>query len=270
MRCITLTTDFGPADWFVGVMKGVIAGLAPEARVIDLTHGVPAGDVAAGAYALAAGCRHFPKGTIHVAVIDPGVGGPRHAVAAKTADYLFLGPDNGVLSLALARERVRQVRRIENTTWFRRPVSPTFHGRDVFAPVAARLARGGNFTRVGPPTDHWVRLPWPEPARQGPVVRGEVVYVDRFGNLITNIPQKMLGRVPASWRVFLPHRAPVPVAESYQAVPPGRPVALVGSSGFLEIAVNGGAAARKLGLRRGAAVALRRSARLQHTVLIRS
>lgn len=270
MRCITLTTDFGTADWFVGVMKGVITGLAPKARVIDLTHGVPAGDVAAGAYALAAGSRHFPRGTIHVAVVDPGVGGPRQAIAVKTADYLFLGPDNGVLSLALARERVRQIRRIENTAWFRRPVSHTFHGRDIFAPVAARLARGENFGRVGPLIEDWIRLPWPEPEKQGPVVRGAIVYVDAFGNAITNIPAEMLGGTPASWRVHLPGRAMAPVAGSYQAVPAGRPVALVGSGGFLEIAVDGGAAAQKLGLRRGDVVTVRRSARQKRAEFIPS
>jgi len=260
MRHITLTTDFGRADWFVGVMKGVIAGLAPAARVIDLTHGVPAGDAAAGAYALAAGCRHFPKGTIHVAVVDPGVGGPRHALAVKTADYVFLGPDNGVLSLALAGETVRQVRRIENAAWFRRPVSHTFHGRDVFACVAARLARGARFSEVGRRTDRWIRLAWPEPVARGPMIRGTIVYVDGFGNLITNIPQEMLGRAPTRWLLCLPHRAPVPVAESYQAVPTGKPVALVGSGGFLEIAVNGGAATRWLGLGRGDPMTLQREA----------
>jgi hypothetical protein len=264
VRGITLTTDFGAADWFVGVMKGVIAGLAPAARVIDLTHGVPAGDVPAGAYALAAGCCHFPKGTIHVAVVDPGVGGPRDAIAVKTADYVFLGPDNGVLSLALARERILQVRRIENAAWFRQPVSQTFHGRDVFAAVAARLARGESFHQVGRRTDAWARLAWPQPVKQGPVIRGAVVYVDRFGNLITNISEKMLGRVPTRWRACLRHRVAVPVAEFYHAVPPGKPVALVSSGGFLEIAVNGGAASRKLRLRRGDAVTLRRNLRWRH------
>ncbi len=256
MPCITLTTDFGLGDWFVGVMKGVIAGLAPRAKVIDLTHGVPAGDVAAGAYALAAGCRWFSRRTIHVAVVDPGVGGPRGAVVVRTADFTFVGPDNGVLSLALARERVRAIRRIENPRWLCQPVSRTFHGRDVFAPVAARLARGDDPAAVGPAVDDYVRLPWPEPERTGRTIRGAVVYVDRFGNAITNIPAGWLGDRPAEWRVRIRGRTRIPVAEYYEAVAAGRPVAVLGSAGFLEVAVNGGNAARALGLRRGARVSL--------------
>ncbi len=256
MSCVTLTTDFGAADWFVGTMKGVIAGLAPKARVIDLTHGIPAGDVAAGAYALAAGCGWFPRGTVHLAVVDPGVGGPRPAIVVRTTRFLFVGPDNGVLSLALARERVRGIRRIENRAWWLHPVSRTFHGRDVFAPVAARLARGDDPAQVGPPVDDWVRLPWPEPRQREGTISGAVVYIDRFGNAITNLPDRLLGGRSSGRRVQVAARSGIPLADSYQAVAAGRPVAVVGSHGFLEIAVNGGNAARRLGQRRGTSVRL--------------
>jgi S-adenosylmethionine hydrolase len=259
MPCITLTTDFGLADWFVGVMKGVIVRLAPKAVVIDLTHGVPAGEVAAGAYALAAGCRWYPRGTVHVAVVDPGVGGPRAALVVRTANFTFVGPDNGVLSLALAGEPVRDIRRIENPAWLLRPVSNTFHGRDVFAPVAARIARGDDPAGVGPKTGEFVRLPWPKPARTGRVIRGAVVYVDRFGSAITNIPGRMLGESVSRWSARVPGRARIPIARFYQAVAAGRAVGVPGSGGFVEIAINGGSAARRLGLRPGVSVTLRRA-----------
>src|SRR5262245_4734331 len=142
MHVITLTTDFGTRDWFAGTMKGVILGINPRATIVDLTHGIPAGDVRTGAFALAAGYRFFPKGTVHVAVVDPGVGGKRGALAVQTANYFFVGPDNGVLSFALRDEKIKAIYRLENRELFMKAVSHTFHGRDVFAPVAAYLSRG--------------------------------------------------------------------------------------------------------------------------------
>lgn len=137
MNIITLTTDFGLADWFVGSMKGVILGINPQARIVDITHDVPAGDIRAGAFALLASYRCFPRNTVHVAVVDPGVGSERAAIAVRTEEYFFVGPDNGVLSFALAHENVQEVRHLQNEMLFRTPVSNTFHGRDIFAPVAA-------------------------------------------------------------------------------------------------------------------------------------
>src|SRR5439155_1715804 len=142
MTMLTLTTDFGLSDWFVGTMKGVILSLEPRAQVADITHAIPAGDIRAGAFALAVSYKFFPKKTVHVAVVDPGVGGPRRAIAVQTADYFFVGPDNGVLSLALMGEKIVAVHRLTNGTLFLQPVSQTFHGRDVFAPVATRLGQG--------------------------------------------------------------------------------------------------------------------------------
>ena len=254
---ITLITDFGTADWFVGTMKGVIAGIAPAANVIDLTHDLPQGDLRGGAFALAAGCRFFPKGTVHVAVVDPGVGSRRKAIAVRTANGAFVGPDNGVLSWALGKEKVRAIHALEDETYFLRSVSQTFHGRDVFAPVAAHLSRGVPIKKLGPALSDFVRLAWPEPRQQRGGFEGEVVYIDRFGNAITNLEGKLLRESDAaSCEVHAKRRWTCPLRTFYQAVAPKNPVALVGSSGFLEIAVNGGSAEKVLGVRVGTRVVL--------------
>ena len=303
MQIITLTTDFGTHDWFVGTMKGVILGIAPRAAIVDLTHEIPAGDIRAGAFALAAGFRFFPKGTVHVAVVDPGVGGARKAIAVQTSNYLFVGPDNGVLSLALAREKIKSVHSLGNANYFLRPISHTFHGRDIFAPVAAHLSRGTPMHKFGPARKDFIRLPWPQPRVRRGCIEGEVVFIDRFGNAITNIenaslnaglgaahpdvdPKQMghLVRSPAFRRpdtlirsnrlkaelqtgcavsmracceVFAGRRRLCPVKAFYQSVGAGQAVALPGSSGFLEIAVNGGSAARHFGLKIGERVLVR-------------
>jgi S-adenosylmethionine hydrolase len=256
MHVITLTTDFGAKDWFVGTMKGVLLSLQPRARIVDLTHEIPGGDICAGAFALAAGCHYFPKGTVHVAVVDPGVGSARQAIAVQTANYFFVGPDNGVLSWALAREKIKSIRRLENEKYFVRPVSHTFHGRDVFAPVAAHLSRGIPIRNFGPPTKELVRLPWPEPRKQPGRIDGEVIYVDRFGNAITNIANASL---PATGRceVFTGRRRLCSTGKFYQSAPPGHAVAVPGSAGYLEVCVNGGSAARTLGLRIGVPLSIR-------------
>ncbi len=149
MRAITLTTDFGLGDWFVGTMRAVILGIHPRANVVDITHGIPPGDIRAGAFALMASCRFFPRGTVHVAVVDPGVGSRRRAIAVRSANHFFVGPDNGVLSWALGLEEIKTIRLLENPEYFLAPVSRTFHGRDIFAPVAAHLSRGLRASRLG-------------------------------------------------------------------------------------------------------------------------
>jgi hypothetical protein len=256
MKIITLTTDFGQADWFVGAMKGVILTINPAVRLVDIAHDIPAGDVAAGAFALTAAYRFFPRGTIHVAVVDPGVGGSRSALAVKTSRCLLVGPDNGVLSLALRREKIRAIHRLENRAYFLAERSRTFHGRDLFAPVAAALSKGTPIRRLGPAVAGFVKLAWPEPTRTGDGLRGQIVYLDRFGNGITNIAAEQLsdglwGRAVASAR-----RTRFPLETHYQAVASGRPVAVIGSTGFLELALNGGSAAGKLGLKVGQPVRL--------------
>ncbi len=255
MQLITLTTDFGTRDWFVGTMKGVILSLNPRARIVDLTHEIAPGDVRAGAFALAAACRFFPKGTVHVAIVDPGVGSDRPAIAVQTDRYVFVGPDNGVLSWALAQERVRAIRQLTNARFFLEPVSHTFHGRDVFAPVAAWLSRGARLAQLGPARTDLQRLTRPEARRRGRLIRGEVLYVDRFGNAITNIPNTWL--TPNTGEVRFRGRRLGPVVAFYQAVPTGRAAAVPGSSGWMEVAVNGGSAAARFGFKPGDALVVR-------------
>ena len=258
MSVITLTTDFGTRDWFVGTMKGVIAGIAPKARVIDLTHDLPQGDIRGGAFALAASCRYFPNGTIHVAVVDPGVGSRRKAIAVQTARSTFVGPDNGVLSWALAKEKITAIHTLENEAYFLQPVSRTFHGRDVFVPIAAHLSLGVAIKKVGPALRNFVRLDWPEPRKQRGGTVGEVVYMDRFGNAITNLESSLLrDRQAASCEVYTKRGHVCPLKAFYQATAPNTPVALVGSSGFLEITVNGGSAEKLLGVKIGTHVVVR-------------
>jgi S-adenosylmethionine hydrolase len=255
---ITLTTDFGTKDWFVGTMKGVIASIAPNTRVIDITHETPPGDIRAGAFALAASYNFFPGDTIHVVVVDPGVGSKRKPVAVQTTNYAFVGPDNGVLSLSLANEKIKTIRALENEDYFLRPVSRTFHGRDIFAPVAGHLSRGLPIQKLGPALKDFVRLKWPRPRQSRGSIEGEVVYLDRFGNGITNISGKLLsGLSQASCYIFAPRRCVCPLKDFYQGVPAGKPVAVPGSSGFVEIALNSGSAAERLGLKIGTPVVLR-------------
>ena len=239
-------------------MKGVLLGIQPRATVVDITHEIPAGDIRGGAFALAAACRFFPKGTVHVAVVDPGVGSVRKAIAVQTADYFFVGPDNGILSWALAKEKVRAIRALEDEAFFLHPVSRTFHGRDIFAPVAAHLSRGVPIRKLGPALKDLVRLAWPAPRKRQGGIEGEVVYIDRFGNAITNLESGLLrGLSQAVCEVHARRRQVCPLRAFYRAVEPNSPVALVGSSGFLEIAVNGGSAAKALGLRTSTRVLLR-------------
>jgi S-adenosyl-L-methionine hydrolase (adenosine-forming) len=255
---ITLTTDFGTCDWFVGTMKGVILGINPGTAIADITHEISAGDIRGGAFALAASCRFFPKGVIHVAVVDPGVGSDRRAIAVRAANGWFVGPDNGLLSWALRNEKIKAIRSLENEAYFLQPVSGTFHGRDIFAPVAAHLSRGVPIQKFGPALKDFVRLDWPEPRARWGRLEGEVVYIDRFGNAITNLEGGLLrGSDGATCEIYGRHRRVCPLKSCYQAVALKTPIALVGSSGFLEIAVNGGSAEKVLGVRIGTRVALR-------------
>lgn len=255
MQLITLTTDFGRRDWFVGTMKGVIFGIAPRATIVDLTHEIPAGNVRVGAFALAAIYRFYPKRTVHVAVIDPGVGSVRRAIAVQTENHFFVGPDNGVLSFALAREKIKTIRQLTNEKFFLKHVSQTFHGRDVFAPVTAHLSRGVPIQNFGPALKDFVHLdgPQPRPTRAG--IEGEVVYIDHFGNAITNVPKEMLGS--RRWEVCAGRKRLCPVREFYQAVLIGDAVALIGSCGLLEISINGSSAEKRFSLRVGSRISVR-------------
>lgn len=259
MGLITLTTDFGTGDWFVGAMKGVMVSVSGRNRIIDITHDIPPGDIQAGAFALASSYKYFPPDTIHVAVVDPGVGSSRPAIAVKTKSFVFVGPDNGVLSLALGNEDVQSIHRIENKALFHQPVSRTFHGRDIFAPVAAHLGREASIQDVGPATKNYIRLPWPNVQQQGDLTIGEVIYVDRFGNCVTNLPASTLTGDSAPKQALLCNGKLCPVAKYYSEVPNGEALALIGSSDCVEIALNGGNAAKTLNLKVGDAVSLKAS-----------
>ena len=254
MRIITLTTDFGQSDWFVGTMKGVIASINPNAKVIDISHCVPLGDIRAGAFALMAAYRYFPAKTIHVAVVDPGVGSKRRSIVVETERYIFIGPDNGVLSWALRGERLKSIHWLENRKLALAERSATFHGRDVFAPAAAHLSRGATVSSVGPKAKSFVELPWLEPGWRGDALEGEVIYIDHFGNAITNISKNDLNPFKgAEVRILIGKRA-IALGFCYAGAKAGKPLGVVNSANYLEIAVNGGSAAQKLKLRIGAPV----------------
>jgi len=244
---ITLLTDFGLTDPFVGMMKGVIAGICPDAHLIDLTHDVPPQDVFAGAFFLERSFRYFPAGSVHVAVVDPGVGTARAPLALEAHGHHFVGPDNGLLSLAARRYRAV---RLAQASFFLEHVSHTFHGRDLFAPAAAHLASGVSLARFGPPKKRIVKLSWPKPRKTRRGLSGEIVSVDRFGNLITNLSPALFKLVRRP-RLFAGAFVCDQVSPSYGAAPRGAPVAVFGGYGLLEIAARDASAAQLLHLGRG-------------------
>jgi S-adenosylmethionine hydrolase len=266
---VTLTTDFGTADGYVGAMKGVIATIEPRAQVVDLTHEIPPQDVPAAAYALYRSVPYWPAGTIHCVVIDPGVGSNRRAIAARVEDGQYLvGPDSGIATLfcpPFTDEEPEAVELIE-THWWRseRPTSATFHGRDIFAPVAAHLARmiedgGADLSAFGPRATglHHFELPAPVEERGGGSYRGEVLHVDHFGNAVTNLPERWVAHAGGAAVVEAGGRA-MPVVRTYSDVEIGELCAVVGSAGWLEVACRDGSAASRLGLAPGQPVMLRR------------
>jgi S-adenosyl-L-methionine hydrolase (adenosine-forming) len=248
---ITLTTDFGLRDSFVGTMKGVILGIAPTVQIVDLTHGVAVGNIRGGAFSLMTAAPFFPAGTIHVAVIDPGVGSTRKAIAIRTRQSIFIGPDNGVLSWAVREQDILEIRTMENSALFLPQVSSTFHGRDVFAPAAAWLAAKREFRELGPELEDFQRASWPEPIRFQQGWKTEVIHVDTYGNAVTALAA---GRAHEAQSVTLRGDIQIPFHQFYGAVPPGEALAIIGSSGFVEIAVNQGNAASELSLRPGSEV----------------
>jgi hypothetical protein len=253
MKFITLTTDFGPGDGYVGAVKGVILSLAPNVTLVDISHDVPRQNVRHGMRVLARSVPYFPKATIHVAVVDPGVGSARRGIVLQTELAVFVGPDNGLFTPFL-HERIACVA-LTNPATHRHPVSATFHGRDIFAPVAAYLARGTPLEELGPPVDDPISLPEPKPQHlPNGRLRAEVVNVDSFGNLITNVSA-------VEWRLMdqdgirvVAGGLSIAVRRTYADVAPGAVLALVGSDGYLEIAVREGNAATHLGLGVGSVV----------------
>ena len=252
---ITLTTDFGVSDNYVGVMKGVILGINSSASIVDISHQVSPQDVLQGAFVLGTGVKYFPKGTIHIGVVDPGVGSSRDALVLSGPDGHFVGPDNGIFSLAVGRNSEGlatgrrplplgwTARRITNSKYMLENVSSTFHGRDVFAPAAAYLSLGVPPDDLGPEVGKIMRLPFPAPVKRDGGLLGKVIYVDRFGNLVTNIADKEL----AGWeRVHVEICGKVIDRLSQYYAQGGSLAALIGSAGYLEVAVKNGSAAEEL------------------------
>jgi S-adenosylmethionine hydrolase len=250
-RLVSLLSDFGLADTYVGQMKGAVLAVAPDAQLVDVTHAVPPQDVRTGAFLLWSAVEVFPAGTVHLAVVDPGVGSTRRAVAAQAArGDVFVGPDNGLLTPAIGRlgGPAGAVELCARTYWRTDQPSTTFHGRDVFGPVAGHLAKSVPLERLGPPVE--LSRPFSLALADGLV--GEVVYVDGFGNLVTNLPAE---RLPAQFHVRLGERL-IPSAPHYQAVGPGELMAVIGSFGLLEISARDGSAAAVAGAARGSPVSL--------------
>ncbi|MBI5493433.1 MAG: SAM-dependent chlorinase/fluorinase [Deltaproteobacteria bacterium] len=258
MAVITLLTDFGTREPWVGIMKGVILGGCPGATLVDLTHEVPPQDVRTGALLLADAYDYFPAGTIHVAVVDPGVGSARPAVAVATDGGFLVGPDNGLFSAVLETHPPRAVVRLTRARFHLPQVSPTFHGRDVFAPVAAALGRGVPLSDLGDPHGELVRRPLPRAVFTGDALRGEVLHVDAFGNLLTSVREEDLPRVGEPVVVCVGAHQIRGISRTFSDVAVAQSVAYAGSSGWLEVAVRDGNAARVLGAERGTAVVVRR------------
>ena len=252
MCVITLLTDFGTQDAFVGVMKGVLKSLAPQADVIDLTHEIPPQDIRAGAFVLKTAYRYFPPGTVHLIVIDPGVGSARRPVTAKIGDFVYVCPDNGLLSYVLEEDTLTQAVTLDNTNFHLSRVSRTFHGRDIFAPVAARLANGVPLEALGTPTETLQTFPLSVPFVFGSTLTCHILYVDVFGNLFTELTEEGAKIGDASRVVVSVGGTSIEgIVDSYSAVPEGSPLALFGSSGHLEIAVRNGSARTQLGVNVG-------------------
>jgi S-adenosylmethionine hydrolase len=273
---ITLLTDFGEADGYVGAMKGVLASIAPGVPLIDIAHQIPAQDVHRAALTLLEAYPYFPPDTVHLVVVDPGVGSERRAIAVQTPHGHFVAPDNGVLSYVLAREPEATAVALTNPAYHRPNPSHTFHGRDVFSPAAGHLARGVDLHELGPVVDDLVRFPLSRPRLTSSGIQGEVLRIDHFGNVLTNIQylrwvdaatlmySPALPDDDAARPIFRADQTTVAIGKhtlagihpTYSVVPPGHPLAIVGSGGELEIAINQGRASDALGVAVGDPVTL--------------
>jgi len=250
MPIITLTTDYGTQDGYVGALKGAILSVAPTVRIVDITHEIEPYSVLHGALVLKQVWPWFPPGTVHLCVVDPGVGTSRGVLVASFGERFVVAPDNGLLTLVARSESCDAMYFAANPKFFHESVSPTFHGRDVLAPIAAHLANGISIAEFGPRTERMTRLELPEPLVSPTLIRGHVLHVDRFGTLVTNVDGTVL-RSPTSdsepWVVVVDGVEIGAIRTTFGDVEPGNPVALIGSSGFLEIAVNQGRAVDRFG-----------------------
>lgn len=260
MPIITLLTDFGAQDYFVGAMKGVILSINSDTTIVDITHEIPPQDIHAAAFNLLACYKDFPSGTIHVAVVDPGVGSVRRAIVIQCADQFFVGPDNGLFSWITEREGKFTAHQLTDDKFFRRPVSTTFHGRDVFAPIAAALSKGSAAAEFGPAIDSMVTLESLSPRNTAAGFEGSIIHIDRFGNCITNFTPEHLDekRIAAGAKLIV-NQTEINSFREFFADENSRKselFMLIGSAGFVEIATQNASAASILSARRGDAVLL--------------
>jgi S-adenosylmethionine hydrolase len=258
---VTLTTDFGLNDHFVGAMKGVILDIVPEAAIVDISHAVQAFDVLDGALTISQAYSYFPPRTVHLVVVDPGVGTTRRPIIASSDGYHFVAPDNGVLSMVYAREDRIQVRHVTSDHYFRQPVSQTFHARDVFAPVAAYLAKQVDSHKFGDEIEDYVRFAAPKPKAAGENrIRAVVLKVDKFGNLITNVTPAdvpaLFSAKPATFKIVVGSKEITAIHSAYAEGAPGEVFGILGSMGYLEIVANRAAAAQITGAGKGSEVSI--------------
>src|SRR5437870_2439387 len=261
MQIITLLTDFGTQDYFVGAMKGVILSINPDALIVDITHDTPPHDVESAAFTLLACYRDFPARTIHVVVVDPGVGSQRRALGIECREQMFVGPDNGIFSWICEREKEYRAFNVTDEKLFRQPVSATFHGRDVFAPIAAALSAGTTIDEIGPPLREFVRLaPLTPVTLNDQTIEGRIIHIDRFGNCITNLTQQDLraDMFQCGAKLTINNHDILAFHRYFAEANDGEPFCYFGSAGFLEIAARNSSAQKLLKAHRGQAIRFRR------------
>ena len=254
---LTLTTDFGLSDHFAGTMKGVILGICPAVQIVDISHGVTPFEIGEGAYLIAQAWRYFPKKTVHVVVVDPGVGTARRPILVEAGGHYFLGPDNGVLSMVYLHEKSK-VRHVSNEKYFRHPVSHTFHGRDIFAPVGAHLAAGVSPASIGKPMHDYLKPEFEKPHRAGKRTWiGRILKIDRFGNIVTNFHVSEFGDLETrNFTLALGPQEVTALARNYAECGPGELFLILGSSGYYEVSLSQGSAAKQIKCEPGAAIEL--------------
>lgn len=250
---ITLITDFGTKDGYVGIMKGVMLRINPEVRVIDITHEIPPQDIFKAGFVLKNSYRYFPDNSIHLVVVDPGVGSKRRAILVEAGDHFFIGPDNGVFTFIYELETTKRVIELTNERYFLQNISKTFHGRDIFAPVAAHLSRSISPESFGDICNDVVRISIPKPEIESGTIKGIVSHIDSFGNLVSNIPEDLFTKPKreGEYKIFIGKEILRKVNDSYSEVKEGEVVAIFGSSGYLEISTRNQNAQQKLGLDKG-------------------
>lgn len=256
-KIITLTTDFGLQDYYVSAMKAVILGISPDVRMIDISHDIPPQDIMAGSWVVKNSTPLFPDGTIHLVVIDPGVGTEREPVALKVGNQYYVGPDNGIFSL-LIEDRDFEAVRLNNEKYWREGPSNTFHGRDIFAPVAAHISQGVPLDDLGEAINKLVTYRWASPIADKDGLQGWIIHIDKFGNLVTNLSESLINDTldDSSVKIYIGNTILEDIVNTFGSVPEGEPAAYIGSSGMLEIGINKGSAEEMLGVQKGAQISL--------------